>query len=162
LVGKRHDRAIVSGENDALIGYARAVDAAERTVYHQIHPAKLATDVLAEVISVRLLWQRHLAAGLVVHLVPSVVASAILTRRTAALEWLKATPAGRYVRAEMTPPMVALRVLGDVITVVGAWRRQPLVIEPDGIGCEPVTCPTRRVVWLELRSACSHRSPDRR
>jgi hypothetical protein len=104
------------------------VDAPERTLYHQIHPAKLATDLVAEVVSVRLFWRHLPLAGFAVHLVPPVVASAIVTRRTAELERIKASPAGRYIQAEMTPPMVALRVVGDTVTVVGAWRRQPLVI----------------------------------
>jgi hypothetical protein len=99
------------------------MDAAERALYHQIHRAKLATDLLAEVISTRLFWQRRVVAGLAVHLVPPVVASAVLTRRTADLERLKGSPAGQYVRAETTPPMVALRVVGDALTVIGAWRR---------------------------------------
>jgi hypothetical protein len=62
------------------------------------------------------------------HLIPLVVATAFVTRRTADLERIKASRAGRYVAAEMTPPMVGLRVAGDVVTVIGAWQRRPFVI----------------------------------
>jgi hypothetical protein len=111
-----------------LIVYPRIVDAAERSLYHQIHPAKLGTDLAAELVSVRLFWQHRLAAGLAFHLIPPVIASAVITGRTAELERIKASPAGRYVAAEMTPRMVGLRVAGDLVTVLGAWQRRPFVI----------------------------------
>ena len=104
------------------------------TRHHQIHPAKLATDLTAELVSVALIWQRRYVLGLVAHLVPPIVASAVLTRRTADLERLRDTRAGRHVRSEMTPPIVALRVIGDVLTVVGAWRHRPAVIAEGALG----------------------------
>jgi len=104
------------------------MDRAERILYHQIHPAKLGTDLLAEFVSIPLFWQHRILAGLITHLVPPVLASLIVTRRTAELERVKASQAGRYLVAEMTSSMVALRVTGDIVTVVGAWRRQPSVI----------------------------------
>jgi hypothetical protein len=79
-------------------------------------------------VSVALIWQRRYVLGLVAHLVPPIVASAVLTRRTADLERLRDTRAGRHVRSEMTPPIVALRVIGDVLTVADAWRHRPAVI----------------------------------
>lgn len=45
------------------------------------HPAKLGTDITAEVASTILLWQRKPAAGLLVRLAPSAAASALLVRR---------------------------------------------------------------------------------
>ena len=104
------------------------LDQTERVLYHQIHPAKLATDLTAELVSVALIWQRRYVLGLVAHLVPPIVASAVLTRRTADLERLRDTRAGRHVRSEMTPPIVALRVIDDVLTVADAWRHRPAVI----------------------------------
>ena len=104
------------------------MDRAERTLYHQIHPAKLGTDLTAEILSLWLIWQRRFVAGLLVHFVPPAVASALVIRRTAELERLRVSPAGRYVRSEMTPPMVALRIIGDGLTVVGAWRQRPRLI----------------------------------
>lgn len=63
---------------------------------HQVHPAKLATDISAELVSGVLLWRRHLAWGLVTHLLPPIVASAAVLR-WAHVEALRQRPAGRYV-----------------------------------------------------------------
>ncbi len=104
------------------------MDRAERVLYHQIHPAKLATDVTAELASTVLLWRHRLAAGLLVRLVPALVASSVLMRRTDDLEQLRASAAGRYVHDHMTPQAQGVRALGDVITAVGAWRRRPVII----------------------------------
>jgi hypothetical protein len=51
------------------------------------------------------------------------VASALTLNRVNELERLKASSFGRYVRTEMTPRMQAVRLMGDAITVLGAWRR---------------------------------------
>jgi hypothetical protein len=100
----------------------------ERVLYHQIHPAKLLTDLVAEVVSVVLLWRRHLRSGFVVHLGAPVLGSLIVLPRTDELERLKESKAGRYVRTEMTTLMVGLRVAGDVLTVAGALRHRPVLI----------------------------------
>ncbi len=94
----------------------------------QIHPAKLATDVTAELASTVLLWRHRLVAGLVVRLVPAVVATAVLMRQTDDLDRLRASAAGRYVRDHMTPQAQAVRALGDVLTAIGAWRRRSAII----------------------------------
>jgi hypothetical protein len=47
----------------------------EKALYHQIHPLKLVTDISAEVLSLYLFWKRKLLAGLVVLLVPPIIAS---------------------------------------------------------------------------------------
>jgi hypothetical protein len=104
------------------------MDRAERLLYHQIHPAKLATDLTAEAASTVLLWRHRLVAGLLVRLVPAVVASAVLIRRTEDLERLRASEAGRYVHDHVTPRAQAVRAIGDVLTAIGAWRRRPVII----------------------------------
>jgi hypothetical protein len=104
------------------------MDRAERALYHQIHPAKLTADVTAELASTVLLWRHRLVAGLLVRLVPPVVASAIVMCRTADLERLRASAAGRYLRNHMTPQAQGVRAFGDVLTAVGAWRRRPVII----------------------------------
>jgi len=104
------------------------MDRAERVLYHQIHPAKLAADLTAELVSTVLLWRHRLVAGLFVRLVPAVVASAVLMRRTDDLQRLRDSAAGRYVRDHMTPQAQAVRAFGDVLTGIGAWRRRPAII----------------------------------
>jgi len=46
----------------------------------QVHPAKLDTDISAELAACILLWQRKPVAGLLVQLIPPAVASALLLR----------------------------------------------------------------------------------
>ena len=46
----------------------------ERVLYHQIHPLKLATDIAASVVSLYLVWNHMIAAGLVVHFVLPIIA----------------------------------------------------------------------------------------
>jgi hypothetical protein len=107
---------------------ARAVEIAERVLYHQVHPAKLGADLLAEVVSLPLIWQRRYRLGLAVHFAMPIVASALVLGRTDDLKRIRESSIGRYVHQEMTPAMQALRLLGDAIAVVGAWRRWPGLI----------------------------------
>ena len=52
----------------------------EKSLYHQIHPLKLATDIGATFPSLCLLWQHQLVFGLVVTFVPSIIVSALVIR----------------------------------------------------------------------------------
>jgi hypothetical protein len=104
------------------------MDRADRALYLQIHPAKIAADVVAELASTVFLWRHRLGAVLLVRLVPPVVASAILMRRTTDRERLRASAAGRYLHDHMTPQAQGLRAFGDVLTAIGAWRHRPVII----------------------------------
>jgi hypothetical protein len=106
----------------------RVMDTAERVLYHQIHPLKLAADLGAEVVLITLIWRGRRRLGLAVHLLPPIAASALLTRRTADLERLRDSPAGHYVAHEMTPAMVLVRLAGDAVTLAGAWLRRPALL----------------------------------
>jgi hypothetical protein len=97
-----------------------------RALLHQVHPAKLATDITAEAAPGFLLWQGKPTARLVVRLAPPALASALLLRRD--LEPLTQTARGRYVLAHMPPSAQAIRAAGDVLTAWGAWRRSVPVI----------------------------------
>jgi hypothetical protein len=99
----------------------------EKTLYHQIHPLKLFTDISAEFVSLYLFWKRKLIAGLFVMFVPPILASALIIR-LANLETYKQSAFGRYVRLYMTSPVVLVRVLGTVMTHLGAWYRLPVLI----------------------------------
>jgi hypothetical protein len=44
------------------------------------------------------------------------------------LEAYKQSAFGRYIRAYMTTPVVAVRLLGTVVTHLGAWYRRPILI----------------------------------
>ena len=92
----------------------------EKALYHQIHPAKLAADILAGFVSLYFFWNHQLWVGLAVHLVPPIVASALLVR-FADLEPLKASPLGQYIARHMTRAVEGVRLIGDLIMVAGAW-----------------------------------------
>ncbi len=99
----------------------------EKALYHQIHPLKLLTDISAEVVSLYLFWKRKLIAGLVVLLVPPIIASTLIIKWVD-LEAYKQSAFGRYIRAYMTPSVIMVRALGTVLTHLGAWYRRPVLI----------------------------------
>jgi hypothetical protein len=96
----------------------------ESLLVHQVHPVKLGFDISASVISNLLLWQHRLGAAIASRYFLPVAGSALVLR-FADLEALKETPRGRYVLEHMTPATTALRLAGDTMMAVGAWRRRP-------------------------------------
>jgi hypothetical protein len=105
-----------------------AMNFREKALFHQIHPAKLATDVLCEPVSLFLFWRHDLWWGLATHFLPPILASALVIR-LANLEPLKASPLGRYVARHMSRPVEAARLAGDLVAVAGAWLRSwPLIV----------------------------------
>ena len=99
----------------------------EKILFYQVHPAKLATDIGAEIISLYFFWQHQLIIGLLTHFVPPPVASAAVTR-FADLERYKNSRLGAYLVRYMTPVAQVTRLIGDLITIVGAWHRDPALI----------------------------------
>lgn len=99
----------------------------EKALYHQIHPAKLATDILAEPVSLYFFWRHDLALGLATHFMPPIIASALVIG-FADLQPLKASPLGRYVSQHMTRAVEGVRLAGDLVMVAGAWLRSPWLI----------------------------------
>ena len=91
---------------------------------HQVHPVKLAFDISASAVSNFLLWQHRLGAGLLWRYVLPVVGSALVLG-FADVDRLRETPRGRYVLEHMPPASTALRLGGDTLMAVGAWRRKP-------------------------------------
>jgi hypothetical protein len=47
----------------------------DKVLFHQVHPAKLATDVVSAFVSFYFFWQHDLVIGLLLHLVPPPIAS---------------------------------------------------------------------------------------
>jgi hypothetical protein len=91
---------------------------------HQVHPVKLAFDISASVVSNVLLWQHRLGAGLVSRYLLPVMGSALVLG-FADLKELRDTPRGKYVLQHMPPASTALRLGGDTLMAIGAWRRKP-------------------------------------
>lgn len=97
---------------------------ADAILFHQVHPVKLAFDISASVVSNALLWRHRLAAGLISRYLLPVIGSALVLR-FADLDQLRTTAQGRYVLEHMPPASTALRLGGDTLMAVGAWRRKP-------------------------------------
>ena len=92
----------------------------EKFLFHQVHPAKLATDIGAAIVSLYLLWQHQLVLGLLTHFIPPPIGSAAVIR-FADLDSYKNTRLGAYLLRYMTPIAQAARLAGDLITVGAAW-----------------------------------------
>jgi hypothetical protein len=122
----------------------------EKVLYHQIHPAKLATDILAEPVSLYFFWRHELALGLATHFAPPIIASA-LVMTLSDLAPLKDSRLGRYVGQHMTRPVEATRLAGDLVMVAGAWQRAPWLI---GLGLAVVAA-----AWLSGRVVDARTTP---
>ena len=92
----------------------------EKLLFHQVHPAKLATDIGAAIVSLYLLWQQQLVLGLLTHFIPPPIGSAAVIR-FAELDSYKNSRLGAYLVRYMTPIAQAARLAGDLITVGAAW-----------------------------------------
>jgi len=99
----------------------------EKALYNQIHPLKLSTDILAAVISLYLFWVHQPVPAVVLHFAPPLIASWLLIRY-ADLEPLKESAFGRYVAANMTRTIEAIRLFGDLVMIFGAWTQDPLLL----------------------------------
>jgi len=100
---------------------------AEGALIHQVHPAKIGADVTAAVVSNVLLWREQPAAALTVRcLIPA--ASSVAVIGLADLDGLTRTRRGRYVLAHMPPSAQAVRLAGDALMGVGAYRRNVLLL----------------------------------
>jgi hypothetical protein len=93
---------------------------AEKILFHQVHPLKLATDIGAAIASFYFLWQHQLVIGLLAHFIPPPIGSAAVIG-FAELEPYKHSSLGAYLARYMTPAAQATRLAGDLITVVAAW-----------------------------------------
>ena len=99
----------------------------ERILYHQIHPLKLATDMVTAFGAAVLLWGHHLASGLTLGLLPPLVVSAVLLR-WGDLESYRSSGFGRYVSTFMTRRVELARLAGMLPVWLGAWWRSPITI----------------------------------
>jgi hypothetical protein len=95
---------------------------ADGAAIHQVHGAKIGTDVAAAVVSNMLLWRDRRTAALVVRVILPVAGSAAVLA-LADLDGLSRTRRGRYVLAHMPPSAQAVRLAGDAMMGLGAYRR---------------------------------------
>ncbi len=100
---------------------------ADGAVIHQVHPAKIGTDVAAAILSNTLLWRDRPTAAVAVRLILPMAGSAAVLG-LADLDGLAQTRSGRYVLAHMPPSAQAVRLAGDALMGVGAYRRSGLLL----------------------------------
>ncbi len=74
-----------------------------------------------------LFWLHNLVPALLLHILPSVVVSYLIIR-LANLEKYSQSELGHYLAKYMTTRMQLLRLLGDIVTVLGAWFQMFWVI----------------------------------
>lgn len=100
----------------------------EKALYHQIHPIKLSTDwLIGGLLAYYLLWSHYLLAGLLVSIIPSIIASYIIIRYVG-LEKYKRSAFGIYVKRYMTGLMQTIRLSGAAIAGLGSWYHSPITI----------------------------------
>ena len=104
----------------------------ERRLYHQVHPAKLLTDVGADLAGTVLFWRRQRIAGIVVSVLPPMLASGMAMNSD--LEWIHRSRWAPALRQHMTPNMEGVRMAGFMLHALGAWQRRPALIAA-GWGC---------------------------
>ena len=107
--------------------YNDSVNLADRVLYHQVHPLKLAIDIVSAMIGLVLLTRHRLSAGVLTLLVPPALISTHLVM-VGRLEYLPATRLGRYVRHHMTATAQMLRLIGMLAMSVGAWWHNWLLV----------------------------------
>jgi hypothetical protein len=95
---------------------------ADGAVIHQVHAAKIGADVGSAVVSNFLLWRERPAAAMAVRVIIPVAASGVVLA-LADLDGLSRTRRGRYVLAHMPLSAQAVRLAGDALMGMGAYRR---------------------------------------
>lgn len=94
----------------------------DKTLYHQIHPFKMVTDVVAAFVAVYLFWLHLLIEGLVVGFVPSLVISFFMIR-TMEFDREKQSAFGKYVKRYLGRGADTTRSLGFLVMLAGGWFR---------------------------------------
>lgn len=93
----------------------------EKVLYHQIHPAKLATDwLIGGLFAYIFLWHHQLLLGLIVAIIPSVIASMVVIKYVN-LNNYRSSVFGRYIKEYMTQLAQVARLVGAVVTGIATW-----------------------------------------
>jgi hypothetical protein len=120
----------------------------EKVLVHQVHPAKVAADVTASVVSNVLLWRGRPKVGLAVRVVLPMAGSGIVLA-VADLEALAQAKRGQYVLAHMPASAQAVRLAGDALMGLGAHRRSVALL---ALGAVVIVTGWSHAVWPQARS----------
>jgi hypothetical protein len=92
----------------------------DKTLYHQIHPFKLVTDVITAFLGVYLIWLHLIIEGLFVAFIPSFFISLFMLKHMD-FEKEKQSRLGKYVKKYMGRGADTVRSIGFLVMLVGGW-----------------------------------------
>lgn len=92
----------------------------EKKLYHQIHPLKLFVDISTSIITLYLFWYHYFLIALTLHFLLPILGTFFVIRYTN-LEKQKHSAFGKYIKKRMNGWVEGTRLLGDIITIFGAW-----------------------------------------
>ncbi len=99
----------------------------ERILYHQIHPVKLATDIVSAILALYFFWRHNFIAGIVVGFIPPIIASTVIMQ-SVDLEPYRRSALGQYIARYMTRTMEFVRFTGFVVAALGAWYHSVVIL----------------------------------
>jgi len=92
----------------------------DKTLYHQIHPFKMVTDVISAFIAVYLLWLHMIVEGLIVAFIPSLMISLFMLKLMD-FEKQKQSKFGKYVKKYMSRGTDTIRSIAFFVMLAGGW-----------------------------------------
>jgi len=92
----------------------------DKTLYHQIHPFKMTTDVLGAFTAVYLFWLHLIIEGVIVAFIPSLVISFFMIK-TMDFEKEKNSSFGKYLKRYMGRGSDTVRSIGFLVMLAGGW-----------------------------------------
>jgi hypothetical protein len=92
----------------------------DKTLYHQIHPFKMTTDVISAFVAVYLFWLHLIIEGLLVAFVPSLMISLFMIKLMD-FERQKQSNFGKYVKRYMGRGTDTVRSVGFLVMLAGGW-----------------------------------------
>ena len=100
---------------------------AEGALIHQVHAGKISADVASSIVSNVLLWRARPKAAVAVRCILPIAGSAAVLG-LADLDAVARTRRGRYVLVHMPPSAQAVRLAGDALMGLGAYRRSAALL----------------------------------
>lgn len=92
----------------------------EKSLYQQIHPARLIVDWTSGLYACYLFWHQEIITGIAVAFLPSLFVS-LFVIRMANLEKLKNSRLGKYFQRTYNKTVDLLRFAGFVVMAGGSW-----------------------------------------
>lgn len=95
--------------------------------YVEIHPIKIAVDILFGIVAFYLFWEHYLLTGIAAAYLPTILA-AIIIMKYLDLEKYKNSKAGKYILKHKTLTADLSSIIGEIIIWIGAWHHSIYVL----------------------------------